>query len=338
MFAAMAAGVLVVASTASLVSSASAGEVVALTNLESWYNVSPQTSLRGLPAVDPYPPATLHVGVAAGNEESRTYLTLDLSGVDPNTAGVLILPVAPDGGTRNPESAKFEVCLAPDPGPRVSGSLDPPPAMDCSVRSPAVRDVSGARFTVDLAPFSGRLQKGGLALAATAEGRASGTSWHVAFHRKDSKATGAMPITARFPVQPSATHPAGGEAVAPDRPTATAGAVEPSAVVGIGADEPVVDVGSSLGTLNPGVVSSEPIVGVAPVGASAAGGEVPSTGVAAQAVTRATSVAAGGFRYGAVFGLPLVLLAFTAYFGVALTRDVRPAAPRERVARESQEG
>lgn len=319
--------VLLVAATAGA-TSAQSREVVAPTDLESWYNVSPQAALRGLPPVQPYPPGTLHVGVAAGNEESRTYVTLDLAALSADTpldTGVLVLPVAPDGGTRNPQSAAFEACLAPDPGPSVSGSLDPPPAIDCSVRAGAVRAPDGTRFTIDLAPFGDRLRDGGLAIVSSVEGRAPGATWHVAFHRNDSEAADAAPITARFAVPPTASSSTGSSSTVPTR-TSEALPGRSSAGTDRDPDETIVDLPSQGAAA--GSATSGPIAGVAPSGAPPAREERPSSDVAAQPIAPVAAVASGGFRYGAVFGLPLVLLAFVAYFGIALTRDVRPAAPR----------
>ena len=328
----LAVGVAAVAWVATSATLARTGEVVTPTDLEAWYNVSPQTLLRGLPPVQPYPPGTLHVGVAAGNEESRTYLTLDLSAVPDGTpldGGVLVLPLAPDGGTRNPEAARLEACLAPDPGPSVHGSLDPPPAVDCATSSAALRDADGAGFTVDLGPFGDRLRDGGLALVAAAEGRAPGETWHLAFHPRDSDDQDAIPITARFSAAPSAEVPGEGS------PNASV-AAPPSAGADAGPGETIVGLLPGLGPVGPGLV---PSTAIAATQVDAPPAEPrPAPGVAPRPITPAATVTSGGFRYGAVFGLPLALLAFVAYFGAALTRDVPPAVRRDPVSPPRQEG
>ena len=69
---------------------------------EAWYSASPVdtcTSPIGCPpgSTSPYPADTLHVGVAGGQETSRTYLAPDLTSLSPGASVVgatMTLPVA----------------------------------------------------------------------------------------------------------------------------------------------------------------------------------------------------------------------------------------------------
>ena len=325
--------VLAGASTPATTAAAQPGPVVAPTAVEAWYNIAPLAA-PGLPPLNPYPPSTLHVGVTGGSEDSRTYLTLDLSRVPAGstiTGGVLILPVDPDGGTRNLEDVGMEVCLAPDPGVDAEGSLEPPPPVDCSVRSPAVLD-EGAdrpRFRVDLAPFAARLADGGLALLASDATQADGASWHVALYRRDNEAAEAVPITATLELGAPGDDAQGGAEGAPaptdlgDEGTSDATGVRPPAQ---GSSQPQAGPLADFGL--PGDLAAPSATDIDPP-ATDTGQAPPLAGGAASAqpVAIGGPLEGGGFRYGVVFVLPLALLVFVWYFGSALTAD--PASEPE---------
>lgn len=273
----------------SVVASASQSRSTTSTTTEAWYAT--------LPSVSPRPAGTLHVGLTAGLEDSRTYLALDMSGVPSDvTSGTLDLPIdAPDSSA--PDTAVIDVCLAGDPGPSVEGSTDSPPPVDCSVRAPA--KVGATALTVDLTPFLGTLRTSGLALVPTAGGSAS---WHVAiFGRKNPRH-----ITATF-----ASPEADAVPVVASPPTTTT---------------EVVPVFSAPGNefASPAPFRLPPVparrVPVRPV---------PSLGPPVRSPIPARSA-----RYADsfVFTLPLVLLALLWYFGGALTRPVVVPEPTSDVS------
>lgn len=290
------------------------------TDVEAWYTITPQPAPPGLPPVNPYPPDTLHVGITSGAEDSRTYLSLDLSALSPDATvvgGTLELPVDPDGGSRNLASADFEVCLVDDPGPEVTGSLDPPPEVDCSLTSQAVLEDQGddgvQRFVVDLSVFAGQLSQGGLALLPNEAARSATASWHVAFFGRENDSVDAEPISARLDLVDvgSSPSPGGGASVAgpraqpPSRPTLSL----PD--FGVPGQLPTVPgpIGDTSGAPaptepGPGAGGSTLLSPLLPVGSG--GGE--------------------GFRYGVIFVLPIAILVLGGYFGSVLTRSADPVS------------
>src|SRR3989442_997403 len=91
----------------------------AKTKSEAWYNITPAGTPAGAPAsagvVPPtYGSDTLHVGITQGQEDSRTYLALDLSAIDSGAAidgGTLRVPVDAGDGSRSPETARVQACF-----------------------------------------------------------------------------------------------------------------------------------------------------------------------------------------------------------------------------------
>lgn len=166
---------------------------------DAWYSASPTCGLPtgcgptdSLPSNPRYPAGTLHVGVAGGQEEARTYLRLNLESLPPDAeldGGVLRVPVAgSDAGTNAADTATLQACLASAPFGTSAGSFAPPPAIDCNVKSPASYSTSPVpQFTIDLTPFASAWTEGannGIALVPAA-GQAPNAVWHVAFSAHD---------------------------------------------------------------------------------------------------------------------------------------------------------
>ncbi len=181
---------------------AHADSVSARTLTEAWYQTACTTTscTSGVPAVNPYPASTLHVGLTAGREDARTYIKLDSSSLPSGArlvGGTLDAPVAPDAGTRSPETAKLRACLVTKAFRSVEGSFGQAPSIDCKTSSSAAYRPGSPRatFGISLAPFAQRWSSGtadhGIALLP-AEGDTG--SWHVAF---DGRArSGGSPLTA----------------------------------------------------------------------------------------------------------------------------------------------
>lgn len=193
-------------------------EAVVPTGIEAWYNVTPQPSPAALPTVNPYPEETLHVGIAAGSEQARTYLTLDIGSipsVNEITGGTLTLPVDPEDGSIEPETARIKACFAPDPGREVRGDFSPVPPIDCTFSSPAAFVAEPSpHFIVDLTPFTSTrgpfgsgLRSGGLALLPAVDAVAGRATWHVAFYAKGNQTARAQKISALVFHNPPLTQP-----------------------------------------------------------------------------------------------------------------------------------
>lgn len=173
------------------------------TRTEAWYQTTCTAAScpPGLGPVNPHPAGTLHVGMTAGQEESRSYLTLDIAALPSGArlrGGTLTAPVSPDAGTRSAESAEMRACLVTETFEHAEGSTEAPPAVNCKVSSRGVYRAASPRatFTFDLTPFAGRWSTGapdrGVALLAAESTQAA--SWHVGFDGKDR--AGGVPITA----------------------------------------------------------------------------------------------------------------------------------------------
>jgi hypothetical protein len=303
---------------------------------EAWYRTTaaPAAPICTLPVGCPpapvpsqYPPRTLHVGVTGGQEEARTYLGFDLFEVTGEiTGGTLTLPVAPDAGSRAPETAKMRACLATAPvQDGVDGEVQPaPPAVDCATSADAVYaagDGQGpAVFTVDLAAFATALGSGAVALALVpAEGVPPNDDWHVALSQRDRQAQGAVPISATFQVAAAAAAAADS---LPSPPAETdAGPFDfTSPTDGFSSAAPFetpsfgdTDVSFAAPPLD--ALIDQPID--APVAPEVAAPQISGVPVA--------SVLAGPFAYPAVFLLPLLFAVGVGWAGRAFTRDLVPA-------------
>ena len=309
-----------------------AGSGIATVGLsaDAWYSAAPActaspTGCLPAGAPNPYPAKTLHVGVAAGQEESRAYLALDLALLPPSTSitgGLLRVPVAAgEDGTRAADTASLQACLvtaAVDDS--VEGSTEAPPAVDCKRASSAGKLVPAtaatpAQLTFDLAPFASAWTSGaanhGVALLPAAD-TAPTSAWHIATSAHDrsgaptTKPSASVSFAATSAVDSGTSfEPSTFEDTAP--PPAAPSEGLGSSSVSFGAP-PVAPAAPQLpSTLAPAVSApvSQPVA-------------------APQLQPQAFAVPGGGFAYPAVFLLPLALAGVAGWLGRALTRDLTP--------------
>lgn len=326
------------------------------TAAEAWYRPPPSCESplgcgTGAALPSPFPPGTLQVGVAAGVEESRAYVQLDVSALPPGAVpvgGTLTVPVgSPADGSRAPETAKVRLCLVTGlVTDGVEGDVAEPPAIDCmAAQSPATfvpaADPQPAALTVDLAPFAAAWAAGalmqGLAVVP-AEGVPPTDSWHVAFSRRDRMVEGAVPVSATLLLDSgSDTADAdsaldlifGGEQSAAPLDSSpsldSSPPLDSSPSFDSSFDSPPA---ADLSLSSPSFVAEFPAVPELPSGSE------PSATPPALAQQPATQPVAalpqvltiGGFAYPAVFLLPLLLAGVAAWAGRALTRDLLPGA------------
>lgn len=283
------------------------------TSVEAWYARVPTTPLASRP------PGTIHVGVMFGREESRSYLALDVTGVDVDrvTGGQLRLPIDA-ASSRSPELAAVDVCLAGTTGPAVEGSTGEPPPADCRTSSPATFDGAAGQLVADLGPFASSLRTAGLAVVPRAA--APTDSWHVAIWGAKSTSPSARPIRASL--------------LLPDPPAATAKAEAPAAPAVVTVGEPASVFGGEGNTFAsvsgfdlPAFVEPDDVAAAAvpQLGAADAAAAVPTVGapVASRASSSVSALGASPPN-SLAFALPLVLLALAGYLASALTR---PAVP-----------
>lgn len=294
---------------------------------EAWYRVTPSC---GLPtgcadlsaAPSPYSPDTLHVGVNAGAEEARTYLQLDLTRLPAGTkpsGGTLLLPIAdqPGDGTRAPEAAELRACAVEAAVTDVDGSFAAPPAVDCEAASAPAQLVPAegsdpAAFTVDLASlvaaWASGSAPGAVALVPAAE-TAPPDSWHVAMSDRTRTGPEVVPIAANVAFVSASVDPA---TVAP--PSVPAPAFQ--AAPGSASFDAALDSGTSF---------AAPALEQAPLLPAPAAQSRPAPVAAApvpQQVVPVATFVPSGFRYPAVFLLPLLLALAAGWLGRALTRDL----------------
>ena len=281
---------------------------------EAWYADAPVdlcTTPLGCPPAEvptsPYPPDTLHVGVAGGQESARTYLVPNLAGLPYGSTvvgGTMTLPVAAatEDGTQAPESAQIEACLSTAPvTDGAEGSTAEPPKVDCTVSSPLKYDEKQSVFTVELTPLlaatSGLLIYG-IALVPDADKTAVTDAWHVAFNGRERAKADHITTLVTFQRPPvpatSGGDPIDDGAVVDGPPLQQPPAVP---VPGAGLPNPV----------------QEPVDGSPPQVAPAAPAPV------AQPVAYSTE-----FQYPMAFLLPLALLAGAVFFVRLFTRDALP--------------
>jgi hypothetical protein len=314
---------------------AASGTTVVKPAAEGWYRATPACALptgcadlTGTPS--PYPPDTLHVGVNAGTEEARTYLQLDLATLPAGTkpsGGTLLLPVAgSDDGSRAPETAKLQACAVKGEVEDVDGSFATPPEIDCeSASAPATfvpaEGENPAAFTVDLATLTAVWessgQPGAIALLP-AEEVAPPESWHVAFSDRTRTGEDVVPITAALAFVSASldtdSEPAPVVAPPPFEP-APPQSFDSSSSGGID-----FDAGTSF--------AAPPLSAEAPLPAPVAqAAPAPQSAPAQQQVVPVASFVSSGFRYPAVFLLPLLLAVAAGWLGRALTRDLVSPQP-----------
>ena len=319
-------GVIVVTQAVPVVAvsaAAPSGTTVVKPTAEAWYRSTPACALPtgcadvpGAPST--YSADTLHVGVVAGAEEARTYLQLNLSALPPGTSatgGTLLLPVAGStaDGSRTPEAATMQACAVKEPIKDADGSFATPPVADCNSASVPATFVPAqgedpAAFTVDL----GRLvtawtstTPGAVALLPAAD-TAPPASWHVAFSDRTRTGDGVVPISATLAYASSTS------ALPLDPPEVDAPAFEPAPQP---VSQPVVDDSPAFDS---GSFAAPPVSADAPVVSAPPAQPV----VAGEQVVPAALTVPGGFKYPAVFLIPLVIAAAAAWLGRALTQDL----------------
>lgn len=210
---------------------------------ESYYTTAAQSLTSGSPVspctppvvcpptvTDPpsaFPAETLHVGVAAGAEEYRTYISPDLGQLlteSMTTTGRMILPVAtdPGSGTIAAEQARMSACIVAEPAPDgVTGSTAPPPAIVPGVCQPLQYDAKTQAFSVDVTPFldawtSGEPQNG-VALIPTVASQTD--NWQVTLNgRHRAGAAHIATIVHQFPASTATSDHPGGVPAPPSQP------------------------------------------------------------------------------------------------------------------------
>ena len=299
---------------------AGSGSVTTRPAAEAWYRTSPACALPiGCPPTSSYPEDTLHVGVQAGTEESRTYLRLDLTVLPVGTkpaGGELRLPLASsDDGTFRPEAATLKACLVSDAVAEADGTTpEELPDTDCkSAEVPAkfvaAAGAAPAAFTVDLADlassWTSAAAPGGLALLPGAVTPAD--TWHLAFSGKDRSGAGVTKPTAAVSYVGAAVD------VEEAPPPFVQAPVEPAPIAPAG----------TVALPESGFAAAPGVAAPAPAPAPQAPPELPRAQVPAQtqAITPVALVD-GSFRYPAVFLVPLVLAGAAGWLGRAMTRDL----------------
>ena len=305
---------------------ASAGSATVGVLADAWYAASSactQSPTGCLPAaapVSPYPAKTLHVGTFGGQEESRTYLSLNLTSLPAGTkltGGTLRLPVSSgQDGSVAPDTATLQACVVTAAfKDDVEGSTSTPPAVDCKKATSPAKYVAAAgsapeMFTVDLAPFATAWSSGlaaqGIALLPAAD-TAAPASWHVVTSAHDRDVAAPQRITALVTYGSAA-----GDIAAPFEDTFTP--TEADSGAASFAAPPLAPVATTT-------VPETSVPATTPVIAPQAAPVAPT-----QQFQPTAAVTIGGFRYPGVFLLPILLAVAGGWLARALTRDLQPAA------------
>jgi hypothetical protein len=291
---------------------------------DAWFSASsactatPAGCLPAGPPATPYPAKTLQVGVLGGVEESRTYLSLNLTGLPGGTnltGGTLRLPVgANTEGSVAPDTATLQACLVKAAfKDDVEGSTSAPPAIDCKQASSPAKYVAAAgsapeMFTVDLTPFASAWTEGalaqGIALVPT-DDTAPPSTWHVSLSAHDREVAAPMRISAQVTYASAA-----GDISAPFED-----AVTPADTGAASFAAPPLAPTASVSVPDTSVPATTPVI--APQAAPVA---------PAQQFQPTAAITVGGFAYPAVFLLPILLAVAGGWLARALTRDLQPAA------------
>jgi len=307
---------------------AGSGTATVKPSAEAWYRLAPACGLPSgcagpTSAPSMYSSDTLHVGVNAGQEEARTYLQLDLGALPAGTkpsGGTLLLPVASgvNDGTRTPETAKLRACAVKAEVKDADGAFTAPPEVDCKIASAPVSFVAAAgdkpaAFTVELSSLTDAWQRGvrpgALALVPAADPAAS-DSWHVAFSDRTRTGEGVVPISAALVFVSASVDTSSDQAPVVEPPPFES---PPDPAYDSGSFSG--DAGTSTSFAAPAISNQAPLL-PAPVAQAA---PPPVAAPQQQVVPVAQSE---GFRYPAVFLLPLLLAGATGWLGRALTRDL----------------
>ncbi|MDX6199686.1 MAG: hypothetical protein QOJ79_2837 [Actinomycetota bacterium] len=307
--------------------SAGTGTVTVGVSTDAWYaassacTASPTGCLPAAPPASPYPAKSLQIGVAAGQEESRAYLTLNLAALPAGTSltgGTLRLPVGGNqDGSVSPDMATLQACLATGTiKDDVEGSADKPPAVDCKGASSKAKYAAAAgsvpeMFTVDLTPFASAWSAGstsqGIALIP-ADDTAAPSTWHVSLSAHDRDVPAPQHISATVFYASSA-----GDVQAPA-----------SGDVGATPATTTFDSGSASFAAPPlAPVPSAQLPANAPPATPEIAAQAPP--VAPVQVQQQAAVTVGGFAYPGVFLLPILIAVVGGWLARALTRDLTPA-------------
>ncbi|MBK5306151.1 MAG: hypothetical protein JJD92_05635 [Frankiaceae bacterium] len=305
---------------------ASSGTLLVKTQSDAWFSISSACTASptgclpaGAPA-PPYPSKTLHIGVGAGQEESRTYLSLNLLNLPAGTAltgGTLHLPIADmEDGSRAPDTASLQACLVTESfKDDVEGSTDKPPAIDCKKAAAPAKLVAAtatapAQFAVDLAPFASAWTTGaaqqGIAIVPATD-TAPSSAWHVALSAHDR-------VGSTVPAPTATVAYASGAADSDDSSFDS-----PDLETGAPADS---GFGSGSASFAAPPLAPQPVsipAAPAPVVQPVA---VPQAAAVPQQIQPQAFVGTGRFAYPGVFLLPLVLIAAAGWLARAMTREL----------------
>jgi hypothetical protein len=295
---------------------------------DAWYaasaacTASPTGCLPAAPPATAYPAKTLHAGAAAGQEESRTYITLNLTALPAGTSltgGTLRLPVGSgQEGSLAPDTATLQACAVTGSiKDDVDGSTSAPPAVDCKRAAAPAKYVAAAgtvpeMFTVDLTAFATAWTSGattqGIVLMPSAD-TAPGSTWHVTLSAHDRQVAAPMHISAIVSYASAAgdfeAPDAFGDAVTTPTTTDTGTGSTSFAAAPLAPVAPN-QVPAALGPATPVVAPQTPPV--APV-----------------QLQPQAAITVGGFAYPGVFLLPILLAVAGGWLARALTRDLQPA-------------
>jgi hypothetical protein len=152
--------------------------------------VTPPVEPPAQPPTSPFPARTMHIGLAAGQETARSYLSLPMASLTGSLSeGALDVPldVAQADGSQSPETAKVQVCLVVAPVLPADGSVEDPPSVSCGSSVPAAYVATPApHLHADLTPFGDDLlDAAGLALLPDATKAAQTDAWRVVFSAHD---------------------------------------------------------------------------------------------------------------------------------------------------------
>jgi hypothetical protein len=311
------------ASAATPAQSAGSGTSTVGVAADAWFSASsactasPAGCLPAAPPASPYPAKTLHVGALAGQEESRTYLSLDLAGLPAGTSptgGILRLPVsAGSDGSVAPDTATLQACAVTGSfKDDVEGSTSAPPQIDCKRATSAAKYVAAAgnapeSFTVDLGPFANAWSTGastqGIVLLPSAD-TAPPATWHVTLSAHDRDVAAPMKI--------SATVTYGSAAGDFDAPTS------------FDVAPPADTAGTGSASFAAPPLAPVPTVQQPPVAPAVTPQVAPQTPPVAPIQAQPVAATVGGFRYPAVFLLPILLAVACGWISRAMTRDLSP--------------
>lgn len=170
--------------------------------------VAPPAAPPSLPAANPYPAGSLHVGVSAGTENARTYLRYPFEQLDGKsvTAATLEVPldVNPQDGSTMPETSKVVICETSSSNITASeGTIDAPPPSDCKVSVPMTYVATPQpHLQANLGAMAGDLPGiTGLVLLPDASKVMQGDAWQVVFsahNRADASKTAPAKVTVTY--------------------------------------------------------------------------------------------------------------------------------------------